>query len=79
MTPLENARELQDVQIMAEKTDSVLLAVSEAVCAGTYALDNYRWSFTVLQEMSGELRDKLMEMTERAMEEIRKEKEQEEM
>lgn len=79
MTQWEKARELEDVQIMAEKTDSMLLAVSEAVCNGNYTMDNYRWSFTVLQEMSGKLKDKLLEMAERAMEEIRKEKEQEEM
>lgn len=76
MSEWEKAMELEDTQIMAEKMDSVLLAVSEAVCKGDYGTDNYRWSFTVLQELSEKLKGRLRELTERAMEEIRKEKEE---
>ena len=79
MTEWKKAMELEDTQITAEKMESILLAVSEAVCRGDYAASNYEWSFMVLQELSKELKDKLKELTERAMEEIRKEKEQEEM
>lgn len=37
MTLREAARQLEDVQIIAEKADSILLAVSEAVCGGDYS------------------------------------------
>lgn len=39
MSEWEKAMELEDTQLMAEKMDSVLLAVSEAVCKGDYTMD----------------------------------------
>ena len=71
MSEWEKAMELEDTQLMAEKMDSVLLAVSEAVCKGDYTMDNYQWAFIVLQEMSGKLKGKLMEIANRAMGEYR--------
>lgn len=71
MSEWEKARELEDTQIIAEKMDSVLMAVSEAVCRGSYAADTYEWSFTVLQELSRKLKEKLKELTERAVCEFR--------
>lgn len=72
MSEWEKAMELEDTQLMAEKMDSILLAVSEAVCKGDYTMDNYQWAFIVLQEMSGKLKGKLMEIANRAMVEYRK-------
>lgn len=71
MSEWEKAMELEDTQLMAEKMDSVLLAVSEAVCKGDYTMDNYQWAFIVLQEMSGKLKGKLMEIANRAMAEYK--------
>lgn len=71
MLEWEKARELEDTQVLAEKMDSVLMAVSEAVCRGSYAADTYEWSFTVLQELSWKLKEKLKELTERAAREVR--------
>ncbi len=73
MTLRETARQLEDVQIIAEKADSILLAVSEAVCGGDYSPENYRWAFDVLTEMTGNVKKKLGEMGDSILEELQKE------
>lgn len=77
MTQWEKANELEEVETMAVKADSVLLTISEAMYAGSYSLEEYRGALAALADITDGIKRKLSEMTRRAFEEI--EKEQEEM
>lgn len=66
MTIKDIAFRIEELQIDAERIDSLHLAVTEAVFNGNNAIDAYEWAFNAIGNMTFNMRKELGKLTDEA-------------
>lgn len=73
MSNKEIAYRIEELQIDAEKVNSVQNALFEAIYRGSNALETYEWAFVSLGDLTFALKNNLEDLTSKVFDNLKKE------
>ncbi len=68
----EMAYKIEDLLVAAEKINSLQCALFEAVYNGNYSIEDYRWAFTAVNDLTYSLINQTKELEDQAFDSLGK-------